>query len=183
GSKRYPQNLPAIRIGGSLTKALYQYPLQATDLPALYHWAPILYDKMRTLPVFTYVNTARQLTSPQITGDIDRDKASALGVTAEQIENALYDAYGSRQVSTIYTPTNQYWVIMELDPKYQRDPTELSLLYVRAQSGKLVPLSSVARLRPTLGPLTITHLGQLPAVTISFNLKPGVSLSEAVAED
>src|SRR5204863_415732 len=86
------------------------------------------------------------------------------------------------QVSTIYTPTNQYWVIMELDPKYQRDPNELSLLYVRAQSGKLVPLSSVARLRPTIGPLTITHLGQLPAVTISFNLKPGVSLSEAVAE-
>jgi len=182
GFKVYPQNLPTIRIGGSLTKALYQYTLQATDLPALYHWAPILYDKMRTLPGFTDVNTDLQITSPQITVDIDRDKASALGVTAEQIENALYDAYGSRQVSTIYTPTNQYWVIMELDPKYQRDPTELSLLYVRSQSGKLVPLNSVARLKPTIGPLTVTHLGQLPAVTISFNLQPGVSLSEAVAE-
>ncbi|MGH7346943.1 MAG: efflux RND transporter permease subunit, partial [Candidatus Rokuibacteriota bacterium] len=113
---------------------------------------------------------------------IDRDKASALGVTAEQIENALYSGYGSRQVSTIYTPTNQYWVILELDPKYQRDPTELSLLHVRSQSGKLVPLSSVATLRPTIGPLTITHLGQLPSVTISFNLVPGFYLSDAVAE-
>jgi len=182
GLKVYPQNLPTIRIGGSLTKALYQYTLQATDLQELYRWAPILYDKMRTLPGFTDVNTDLQITSPQVTVDIDRDKASALGVTAEQIENALYDAYGSRQVSTIYTPTNQYWVIMELDPKYQRDPTELSLLYVRSQSGKLVPLNSVARLTPTIGPLTVTHLGQLPAVTISFNLQPGVSLSEAVAE-
>ncbi len=182
GFKVYPQNLPTIRIGGSLTKALYQYTLQSTDLQELYRWAPILYDKMRTLPGFTDVNTDLQITSPQITVDIDRDKASALGVTAEQIESALYDAYGSRQVSTIYTPTNQYWVIMELDPKYQRDPTELSLLYVRAQSGKLVPLHSVARLQPTIGPLTITHLGQLPAVTISFNLKADVSLGQAVTE-
>src|SRR5439155_1608490 len=105
-----------------------------------------------------------------------------LRVNAEQIENALYSGYGARQVSTIYTPTNQYWVILELDPRYQRDPTELSLLYVRSETGKLVPLSSVARLTPTIGPLTITHLGQLPAVTISFNLAPGVSLSDAVAE-
>src|SRR5213080_1262317 len=182
GFKVYPQNLPTIRIGGSLTKALYQYTLQATDLQELYRWAPIVFEKMRTLPGFQDVNTDLQITSPQITVAIDRDKASALGVTAEQIENALYDAYGSRQVSTIYTPTNQYWVIMELDPKYQRDPTELSLLYVRSQSGKLVPLNSVARLTPTIGPLTVTHLGQLPAVTISFNLQPGVSLSEAVTE-
>jgi HAE1 family hydrophobic/amphiphilic exporter-1 len=135
---------------------------------------------MRTLPGFQDVNTDLQITSPQVTVDIDRDKASALGVSAEQIENALYSAYGSRQVSTIYTPTNQYWVILELDPAYQRDPTELSLLYVRAQSGKLVPLNSVARLTPTIGPLTITHLGQLPSVTISFNLAPGVALSQAV---
>jgi HAE1 family hydrophobic/amphiphilic exporter-1 len=182
GIKVYPQNLPTIRIGGSLTKAVYQYTLQTPDLQELYHWAPILFEKMRALPGFQDVNTDLQITSPQITVDIDRDRASALGVTAEQIESALYNAYGSRQVSTIYTPTNQYWVIMELDPTYQRDPTALSLLYVRSQSGTLVPLSSVARLKPTIGPLTITHLGQLPAVTISFNLKPGVSLSEAVAE-
>jgi HAE1 family hydrophobic/amphiphilic exporter-1 len=137
---------------------------------------------MRTLPGFQDVNTDLQITSPQITVDIDRDRSSALGVSAAQIENALYSAYGSRQVSTIYTPTNQYWVILELDPRYQRDPNELSLLYVRSQSGKLVPLNSVAKLTPTIGPLTITHLGQLPSVTISFNLAPGVSLSQAVAD-
>ena len=180
GFRVYPQNLPTIRIGGSLTKALYQYTLQATDLRELYQWGPIVFDKMRTLPGFQDVNTDLQITSPQVTVDIDRDKASALGVSAEQIENALYSAYGSRQVSTIYTPTNQYWVILELDPAYQRDPTELSLLYVRSQSGKLVPLNSVARLTPTIGPLTITHLGQLPSVTISFNLAQGVALSQAV---
>ena len=182
GLRVYPQNLPIIRIGGSLTKALYQYTLQSTDLQALYRWSPTLFDKMRTLPGFQDVNTDLQITSPQITVDIDRDRASALGVSAEQIESALYSAYGSRQVSTIYTPTNQYWVILELDPRYQRDPNELSLLYVRAQSGKLVPLNSVARLTPTIGPLTITHLGQLPSVTISFNLAPGVSLSQAVVD-
>jgi len=182
GLRVYPQNLPIIRIGGSLTKALYQYTLQSTDLQALYRWSPTLFDKMRTLPGFQDVNTDLQITSPQITVDIDRDRASALGVSAEQIESALYSAYGSRQVSTIYTPTNQYWVILELDPRYQRDPNELSLLYVRAQSGKLVPLNSVAKLTPTIGPLTITHLGQLPSVTISFNLAPGVSLSQAVVD-
>ena len=182
GFRVYPQNLPTIRIGGSLTKALYQYTLQSPELQDLYKWAPIVFDKMRTLPGFQDVNTDLQITSPQITVDIDRDKASVLRVSADQIENALYSGYGARQVSTIYTPTNQYWVIMELDPRYQRDPTELSLLYVRSESGKLVPLSSVARLTPTIGPLTITHLGQLPAVTISFNLAQGVSLSEAVAE-
>jgi HAE1 family hydrophobic/amphiphilic exporter-1 len=181
GLRVYPQNLPTIRIGGALTKAVYQYTLQGPELRELYHWAPIVFDKMRTLPGFQDVNTDLQISSPQVTVDIDRDRASALGVTAEQIENALYSAYGSRQVSTIYTPTNQYWVILELDPQYQRDPTALSLLYVRAQSGKLVPLNSVATLRPTIGPLTVTHLGQLPSVTISFNLAPGVSLSEAVA--
>jgi HAE1 family hydrophobic/amphiphilic exporter-1 len=182
GFRVYPQILPTIRIGGSLTKALYQYTLQGPDLHELYRWAPIVFEKMRTLPGFQDVNTDLQITSPQITVDIDRNKASALGVTVEQVENALYSAYGSRQVSTIYTPTNQYWVILELDPRYQRDPTELSLLYIRSASGKLVPLNSVARLTPTIGPLTITHLGQLPAVTISFNLTPGVSLSDAVAQ-
>jgi hydrophobic/amphiphilic exporter-1 (mainly G- bacteria), HAE1 family len=182
GFRVYPQNLPIIRIGGNLTKALYQYTLQATDLRELYRWGPIVFDKMRTLPGFQDVNTDLQIMSPQVTVDIDRDKASAFGVSAEQIESALYSAYGSRQVSTIYTPTNQYWVILELDPAYQRDPNELSLLHVRAQSGKLVPLNSVARLTPTIGPLTITHLGQLPSVTISFNLAPGVSLSQAVEQ-
>ena len=182
GIRVYPQNLPLIRIGGQLTKALYQLTLQDTDLQELYHWAPILHERIRGLPGVQDVNTDLQITSPQIIVDIDRDRASALGVTAEQIERALGDAYGSRQVSTIYTPSNQYWVMMELLPRFQRDPTELGRLYVRASTGRLVPLGAVARLRPGIGPLTVTHLGQLPSVTISFNPKPGVSLSQAVGE-
>jgi len=103
-------------------------------------------------------------------------------VTPSQIENALYDAYGSRQVSTIYTPTNEYWVILELEPQYQRDPSALSMLYIRSGTGKLVPLNAVAKLQPSVGPLTVTHLGQLPAVTVSFNTKPGVSLGDVVPQ-
>jgi HAE1 family hydrophobic/amphiphilic exporter-1 len=128
------------------------------------------------------VNTDLQITSPQIVVNIDRDRSSALGVTADQIESALGAAYGSRQVSTIYTPSNQYWVILELEPQYQRDPTALERLYVRSSSGRLIPLGAVATLTPGLGPLTVQHLGQLPAVTISFNTRPGVSLSDAVAQ-
>jgi HAE1 family hydrophobic/amphiphilic exporter-1 len=182
GINVYPQVLPTIRIGGQLTKGLFQYTLQDADLATLYRWAPVLFDKLRALPGFLDVNSDLQITSPQVLVEIDRDKASALGVTAEQIESALNNAYGSPQVSTIYTPTNQYWVMMELLPEYQRDPAALGMLYVRGSSGKLVPLNAVAKLTRTVGPLTINHLGQLPAVTISFNLKPGVALGDAVAE-
>ena len=182
GLRVYPQNLPTIRIGGNLTKAVYQYTLQDTDLKSLYHWAPIIYERLRQLPGLQDVNTDLQISSPQVIVDIDRAKASSLGVTAEQIEAALGNAYGSQQVSTIYTPSNQYWVILEVDPKYQRDPAALSLLYVRSSTGKLVPLSTVATLREALGPLTVNHLGQLPSVTISFNTRPGVSLSDAVGQ-
>jgi HAE1 family hydrophobic/amphiphilic exporter-1 len=182
GLRVYPQNLPTIRIGGNLTKAVYQYTLQDTDLKSLYHWAPIIFDRIRQLPGLQDVNTDLQIASPQVIVDIDRGKASSLGVTAEQIEAALGNAYGSRQVSTIYTPSNQYWVILEVDPKHQRDPAALSLLYVRASTGKLVPLNTVATLREALGPLTVNHLGQLPSVTISFNTRPGVSLSDAVGQ-
>src|SRR5205807_1635250 len=114
--------------------------------------------------------------------EIDRDRASALGVTATQIEAALNNAYGAPQISTIYTPTNQYWVMMELLPQYKDDPDALGMLYIRSSSGKLVPLTAVAKLTQTVGPLTVNHLGQLPAVTISFNLKPGVALGDAVNE-
>jgi HAE1 family hydrophobic/amphiphilic exporter-1 len=182
GLRVYPQNLPTIRIGGNLTKAVYQFTLQDTDLKSLYHWAPIIFDRIRQLPGLQDVNTDLQIASPQVIVDIDRGKASSLGVTAEQIEAALGNAYGSRQVSTIYTPSNQYWVILEVDPKHQRDPAALALLYVRSSSGKLVPLSTVATLREALGPLTVNHLGQLPSVTISFNTRPGVSLSDAVSQ-
>ena len=180
GMKVYLQNLPTIRIGGVLTKAQYQYTLQDTDTEVLFSWAPILEDKLRKLPGFQDVNSDLQITYPRVRVEIDRNKASALGVTPEQIESALFSAFGSRQVSTIYTPSNEYWVIMELDPKYQADPSALTLLYVRATTGALVPLGSVARLSRGVGPLLIAHRGQLPAVTLSFNLKPGVSLSEAI---
>jgi hydrophobic/amphiphilic exporter-1 (mainly G- bacteria), HAE1 family len=182
GINVYPQVLPTIRIGGQLTQALYQYTLQDADLAELYQWAPRLFEKIRALPGLQDVNTDLLITSPQVRIDIDRNRASALGVTADQLEGALYAAYGSKQVSTIYTPSNQYWVILEVDPQYQRDPTALSRLYVRAAGGALVPLGSVAQITTGVGPLTVNHLGQLPSVTISFNPKPGVSLSEAVAQ-
>jgi HAE1 family hydrophobic/amphiphilic exporter-1 len=182
GINVYPQNLPTIRIGGQLTKALYQYTLQDADLAELYKWAPILFEKIRALPGLQDVNTDLLITSPQVRIEIDRNRASALGVSADQLESALYAAYGSKQVSTIYTPSNQYWVILEVDPQYQRDPSALSRLYVRAAGGALVPLGSVAQITTGVGPLTVTHLGQLPSVTISFNPKPGVSLSEAVGQ-
>jgi HAE1 family hydrophobic/amphiphilic exporter-1 len=175
------QNVPAIRLG-QLTKSLYQYTLQATDTTELYEWAPKLDEKLKTLPGLVDVTSDLQITQPQVTVAIDRNRASALGVSAQSIENTLYDAYGSRQVSTIYAPTDQYWVVMELLPQFQTDASALSLLYVRSDSGALVPLNSVASLKPTIGPLAITHLGQLPSVTISFDLTPGVALSQAIDE-
>ena len=182
GIRVYPQILPTIRIGGQLTKAVYQYTLQAPDTQELYHWAPLLFEKLRTLPALQDVNTDLQITSPQVTVVIDRDKAAALEVTVDQIESALGAAYGSKQVSTIYTPSNQYWVILEVDPIYQQDANALERLYIRSGRGRLVPLGAVATLTPGVGPLTVQHLGQLSAVTISFNTKPGVSLSDAVAQ-
>jgi hydrophobic/amphiphilic exporter-1 (mainly G- bacteria), HAE1 family len=180
GIRVFMQNPPLIRIGGMVSKNLYQYTLQGPDLQELYQWAPVLEKGLAQLPGLQDVTSDLLITTPQARIEIDRDKAQALGVSASQIENALYDAYGTRQVSTIYTPVNQYWVILELEPQYQRDPSALSLLYVRSAAGKLVPLSAVARITRGVGPLTVTHLGQFPAVTISFNLTPGTSLGTAV---
>jgi len=182
GVKAYLQNLPTIRLGGVITKSQFQFTMMDADLDELYHWAPIMEERIRAIPGFQDVNTDLQIRNPQVNVEIDREKASALGVTAQQVEGALYDAFGARQVSTIYTPTNEYWVILELEPQYQLDPSALSMLYVRSSSGTLVPLGSVARITSSVGPLMITHLGQLPAVNISFNLKPGVALSQAVAQ-
>jgi HAE1 family hydrophobic/amphiphilic exporter-1 len=181
GIQMYMQNLPAIRIGGQLTKSQYQFTLQSPDPDELYRRAAELESKMRSLPQLQDVTSDMQIKNPQINVHIDRDKASALGVTAEQVEDALYYAYGSRQVSTIYAPNDQYQVILELEPKYQMDPSALSMLYIRSNTGQLVPLNTVANLTRDVGPLTVNHLGQLPATTISFNLKPGVALGDAVA--
>jgi HAE1 family hydrophobic/amphiphilic exporter-1 len=174
------QNPPLIRIGGTITKSLYQFTIQGPDLNELYRWAPIVQSNMMTLDGFQDVSSDLQISSPQVRVAIDRDKARVLGVTANQIENALYDAYGSRQVSTIYAPVNQYWVVMEVLPEHQRDPSALAQLYIRSGSGALVPLQAVANFSRAAGPLTVNHFGQLPSVTISFNLAPGVSLGTAV---
>jgi len=182
GIRTYVQNVPVINIGTRTSKSLYQYTIQSTDLEALYGAAAQFERRLAELPILTDVTSDLQIKNPQIKVEIDRDRAAAVGVTAEQIERALYNAYGSRQVSTIYTPTNQYWVTMELLPEYQRDLSALSLLYVRSARGQLVPLGSVARLTEGVGPLTVGHSGQLPSVTLSFNLAPGVALGQAVSE-
>lgn len=182
GIQVFLQNPPAIRIGGQLSKSLYQFTLQGPDIEDLYHWAPILEKALRDLPGLQDVTSDLQITSPEILVEIDRKKARSLGVHARQIEHTLYSAYGSREISTIYTSTNQYKVILEVDPRYQRDPSALSKLYVRTTSGTLVPLETVATIRSQIGPLTVNHNGQLPSVTVSFNLKPGVALGQAVEE-
>ncbi|MCC7058926.1 MAG: efflux RND transporter permease subunit, partial [Burkholderiaceae bacterium] len=182
GIRAYVQNIPAIRIGGQLTKSQYAYTLQATDTSDLFHWAPLVERKLRTLPGLVDVASDLQIAKAQVTVQIDRDRAAALGVSAQAIESTLYNAYGSRQVSTIYAPTDQYWVIMELAPQFQTDPALLSLLYVRSGTGALVPLNAVTTLSASVGPLSITHLGQLPSVTISFDLRPGTSQGEAIGE-
>ena len=180
GMRVYMQEMPTIRIGGQLTKSLYQFTLQSPNTQELYSNAEALEQRLRALPELTDVTSDLQNQNPQVNLVINRDKASTLGVSAEQIENALFSAYGDRWISTIYAPNNQYKVIMVLEEPYQRDPNALSLLYVRSSKGQLVPLSAVASLTENTGPLTVNHAGQLPAVTISFNLRLGASLGEAV---
>ncbi|HZR68660.1 MAG TPA: efflux RND transporter permease subunit [Burkholderiales bacterium] len=182
GAKVFVNNVPAIRIGGQLTKSPYQYVVRSASVEELYHWAPLIEQKLRTMPGLVDVTSDLQIKQPQVTVQIEREKASALGVSAQSIEQALNNAYGARQVSTIYTATNQYWVILELAQRYQTDPSVLSMLYVRSSTGALVPLNAVARLAYGVGPLQVTHLGQLTSVTFSFDLRPGVALSQAIAE-
>ncbi len=178
----YMQNPPPIQIGGRVSKSLYQFTMQSSDIASLYPAADQLVAQARNSPLLQDVATDLQLGNPQATVKIDRERAAALGVTAEQIETALYDAYGSRQVSTIYTPNDEYWVEMELLPEYQLDLSAMKLLYVRSKAGALVPLSAVARITQTAGALSVNHSGQLPSVTLSFNLRPGVALGEATDE-
>src|SRR5215469_5363044 len=180
GTNAYMQNLPPIQVGGELTKSQYQLTLQSPDTAQLYRDEAGFERKMAQLPGLLDVTSDLLIRNPQVSVNIDRDKASALGVTAEQVEDALYTAYGQRQISTIYAPNDEYWVVMELEDKYQADPDALSLLYIHSSSGALVPLNAVATLGTNLGPLTVNHLGQFPAVTVSFNLKPGFAIGDAV---
>ena len=182
GILTFMQNPPPITVSGQFGTSAYQLTVQSTDLKEIYAWAPRLMAKMRTLPGFVDVNTDQQIASPQVTLDFDRDRALALGVTPQQIQNALFTAFSSREVSTIYAPANQYSVIMEVEPQYQRSPEALSKLYVRSSQGSLIPLDSVVKATRTVGPLSVNHFGQLPAVTLSFNLAPGHSLGQAAQQ-
>jgi len=176
------QNPPSINIGGRVSRSLYQVTLQGTNTSDLYDGVQLLESKMRQLPILQDVNTDLQINTPQINVDIDRVQASALGVTVAQIQTALGDAFGVRQISTIYTATNEYQVILEVKPEYQYDPAALGRLYVRSASGNLISLSTMAKLSTGVGPAQVNHLGQLPSATVSFNLRPGVSLSQATDE-
>jgi HAE1 family hydrophobic/amphiphilic exporter-1 len=180
GFKVYLQNIPIIRIGGQLTKAQYQYTLQDIDTKELFAFVPKLVDAVGKLEGFQDVTSDLLIATPEMDVKLDRDAAAAVGVSAAQIENALYTAFGPQQVSTIYTSIDQYWVLMQVDPKRQNDPSVLSQIYVRSSGGQLVPLSAVAHFEKSVGPATISHLGQVPAATLSFNLAPGVSLSQAL---
>ena len=180
GIRVFLQNPPTINVGGRQSKSQYQFTLQGADIAALYAGSDALLAKLRDLPELTDVTSDLQIRNPQVNVQIDREAAAKLGVSAAQIEEALYDAYGSRQVSTIYTPTDQYWVILELQPAYQRDASALQSLYIGSRTGSLVPLGAVAKVSPTVGPLSVNHTGQIPAVTLSFNLRQGVALGQGV---
>ena len=171
---------PAINIGGRSSKALYQFTLSGSNTEELYASAQVVEEALRRLPQLQDVNSDLQLTNPEMRVNIDRDRASALGISAGQIELALQSAYGSRNVSTIYAPNNDYTVFVELEEDFQRDASALSRLYVRSSSGDLVPLSAIATMKHGVGPIAVNHSGQFPSVTISYNLRPGVALSEGV---
>jgi hydrophobic/amphiphilic exporter-1 (mainly G- bacteria), HAE1 family len=180
--KLFIQNPPAISIGGLASKSLYQYTLVSGDLDGLNRVARLLESRLRQLPQLANVTSDLLIENPQVTVDIDRERAGQLGVSASEIENTLYDAFGQKQVSTIYTSTNNYWVVMELLPEFQQDVASLGKLWVRSNQGKVVPLSTVASFHEGVGPVTVNHSGQLPAVTVSFDLAPGVSLGSALTE-
>ena len=180
GIQVFMQNPPPIKLEAQLSKSQYQFILQSPDTELLYDGAAELEQRLKQLPQLVDVTSDLQLKNPQVDVKIDRDKATALGVTPQQIEEALNLAYGSRQVSTIYAPTNQYRVILELEPQYRSDPAALGMLYVRSSTGVLVPLSTMTAMSKSLGPLSVNHLGQTTSVTISFTLKAGVPLGDAV---
>ncbi len=180
GIRIFLQNPPPIRLETKRSKAQYQFVMQSPNTAELYTKAAEFEDRLRELPQLQDVNSDLEIKSPQLNLSIDRDRAAILGVSAEQIETTLYSAFGSRQISTIYTATNQYQVIMELQPQYQTDPKSLELLHVRTSNGELVPLTTLVKVSRGLGPLSVNHEGQITAVTFSFNLQPGIPLSAAV---
>jgi len=180
GIMAFMQDPPEIRLGGQLTKGQYQFTLQSQNTDLLYSNSEKLEQELKKIPELQDVTSDLQIKNPEVELHIDRDKASTLGVTAREIEQTLFNAYGSRWISTIFTSTDQYKVIMEVAPEYQEDPDVLSKLYVHSTTGNLVKLDSVTKRKETTGPLVINHSGQFPSVTISFNLSQNVSLGDAV---
>lgn len=179
GMRVFMQVPPSIRIGGISSKSMYQFTLQSTDIDSLYDWTAKLEERLKDVPELLDVTTDLSLKNPQVVVNVDRDRAAALGISSYDVEQTLNLAFASTQVSTIYTQANQYYVIMELLPEYQKDQRALDLLYVKSATGNMVPLNAVAKLEQKVGPLSINHLGQIPAATISFNLRQGVSISQA----
>ncbi len=180
GAKFFMQSGQDISIGGRLSRTQYQYTLTDTDSNELNHWAPIVLAAMQKLPELQDVASDQQIAAPHIAIDIDRDMASRFGLSASLIDETLYDAFGQRQIATMYTATNQYKVILEVKPEFQNDPTALSKIYISGPNGAQVPLSSFAHFTSKVEPLLLSHQGQFPAVTLSFNLAPGVAIGQAV---
>ncbi len=181
GMSVFVQNLPPIRIGARITKSQYTYTIQGPSLSELTEWVPKIEQRLKAVPSLFNLSSDLQISRPQVSVEIDREKASSLNVSVQQIQVALNNAFSSVNISNIYTSTNQYFVILELAPEYQRDPSALSQLYVRSTNGNIIPLGSVAKLSYGVGPLTVSHQGQLPSVNLSFDLRDGVSLSDGIA--
>jgi HAE1 family hydrophobic/amphiphilic exporter-1 len=179
GIQIFFQPIQNINLGGKLTKSQYQYTLQSNDTDSLYRLAPELRDKIAKIPGLLDVTTDLYIKNPQISIDVDREKSAVYGVSVDQVRQELYNAFGTRQVATIYTPANDYQVILESMPEYRASAADLDRLYLKTTNGTTVPLSAVTHFVPTVGPLLINHQGQQPAVTISFNLQPGFSLGQA----
>jgi multidrug efflux pump len=169
-----------LRIGGRQSSSQYQYTIQSDNLDDLVKWGPILLEQMRKLPGFTDINSDQQNNGLQASLVYDRATAARLGISPQLIDNTLYDAFGQRQVSTMFTSLNQYHVVMEVDPKFWQSPEGLNNIYLRATNGAVVPLNAVAHYEATTAPIAVNHQGQFPSVTLSFNLATGVALSDAV---
>jgi hydrophobe/amphiphile efflux-1 (HAE1) family protein len=180
GIQLFLQSSQDIRVGSRSSDAEYQYTLEDSNLDELNEWSPKLLDKMKTLPELRDASTDQQENGLEARLVVDRDTASRLGLTMNDVDNVLYDAFGQRQVSTMYTGLNQYYVVMEVDPKYQRDPDSLKSIYLRSSNGTHVPLSAISHFEPRRTALAVNHSGQYPSVTLTFNLAPNVALGQAV---
>ena len=180
GIRIFFQPIQNINLGGKLDKSQYQYTLQSNDTATLYRLAPELRDKIAQIPGLLDVTTDLYIKNPQVTIQVDREKSAVYGLSVDQVRQELYNAFGTRQVATIYSPVNTYQVILEAQPEFQAGPDDLARIYLKTTNGTVVPLSAVTKFEPTVGPLQVNHQGQQPAVTISFNLAPGFSLGQAV---